>query len=203
MGHHHGWKSYLDRINVFFILKWKNTSKMIISQILKPEMQIRKQKVTESKRFRPKRRADQKNKPDLRNHRSFGQDKTSGPAWRAGRALGGWQTDRQTRTGRQTDRAAGRLLRSRVGAAWQTDRQTRTDRQTGSDRQPGRPMDRQTVIRQTDRQTRSRPPPPALRSATARTWGATSRYCAWFSGPVTWLEGTAASVIMITHWAGA
>ena len=33
---------------------------MIISQILKPEMQIRKQKVTESKRFRPKRRADKK-----------------------------------------------------------------------------------------------------------------------------------------------
>jgi hypothetical protein len=33
---------------------------MIISQILKPEMQIRKQKFTESKRFRPKRRADKK-----------------------------------------------------------------------------------------------------------------------------------------------
>jgi hypothetical protein len=40
--------------------KEKNTSKMIISQILKPEMQIGKQKVTESKRFRPKRRADYK-----------------------------------------------------------------------------------------------------------------------------------------------
>ncbi len=40
--------------------KEKNTSKTIISQILKPEMQIRKQKVTESKRFRPKRRADKK-----------------------------------------------------------------------------------------------------------------------------------------------
>ena len=41
-------------------VKEKNTSKTIISQILKPEMQIRKQKVTESKRFRPKRRADKK-----------------------------------------------------------------------------------------------------------------------------------------------
>ncbi len=42
------------------MVKEKNTSKTIISQILKPEMQIRKQKVTESKRFRPKRRADKK-----------------------------------------------------------------------------------------------------------------------------------------------
>ena len=42
------------------MVKEKNTSKTIISQILKPEMQIQKQKVTESKRFRPKRRADKK-----------------------------------------------------------------------------------------------------------------------------------------------
>jgi hypothetical protein len=42
------------------MVKEKNTSKTIISQILKPEMQIRKQKVTESKRFKPKRRADKK-----------------------------------------------------------------------------------------------------------------------------------------------
>ena len=42
------------------MVKEKNTSKTIISQILKPEMQIGKQKVTESKRFRPKRREDKK-----------------------------------------------------------------------------------------------------------------------------------------------
>ena len=71
--------------------KEKNTSKMIISQILKPDLQIGKQKVTESKRFRPKRRADKQNKPNLRNHRTFGQDKTSGPA---GRALGGGRAGR-------------------------------------------------------------------------------------------------------------
>ena len=40
--------------------KEKMTSKLFISQILKLEMQIGKQKVTESKRFRPKRRADKK-----------------------------------------------------------------------------------------------------------------------------------------------
>jgi hypothetical protein len=38
----------------------KNSSKMNISQIFNPDLQIGKQKVTESKRFRPKRRADKK-----------------------------------------------------------------------------------------------------------------------------------------------
>jgi hypothetical protein len=42
------------------MVKEKNASKTIISQILKPQMQIRKQKVTESKRLRPKRRTDKK-----------------------------------------------------------------------------------------------------------------------------------------------
>jgi hypothetical protein len=56
-GPKHFWKSNLDRFNG---QRKKNTSKTIISQILKPEMQIRKQKVTESKRIRPKRRADKK-----------------------------------------------------------------------------------------------------------------------------------------------
>ncbi len=79
------------------MVKEKKTSKTIISQILKPEMQIQKQKVTESKRFRPKRRADKKTTQIISGNLIWTElttTKTSEPAWRAGQALGGGRAGR-------------------------------------------------------------------------------------------------------------
>jgi hypothetical protein len=87
------------------MVKEKITSKTIISQILKPEMQIGKQKVTESKRFRPKRRADEKRTSTISGNliwtefngerKKTSKTKTSEPALRAGRALGGGRAGRR------------------------------------------------------------------------------------------------------------
>ncbi len=128
-------------------------------------MQIRKQKVTDSKRFRPRHRADKKTTLIISGNLIWtesinGERKkyfNTEPAWRAGRALGGGRAGRGHKGASAVDHHPAYhscsctiggpppslsflLLRHRTPPDTLADRQTQThrqtDRQTRTDRHP-------------------------------------------------------------------